>query len=349
MALPILGAVTAGIGAVGEIAKAFSGDDQTVQGLELPPEFELQLIDAVDQDLASLNTEFQRITDLEQAFNDRIGALEGIVSNTLPTEEGLRALRDSSVRIATNLGQSAEELISNGFLDEDDIADLDELANLEGRQERDPALERQLADERARLEQDLRRSGASPAVRAQALSQFDRTAEESRFRRAEELREGRGGRISQRIGLRSDLRERGFNRAVRTSDLLNRDLTAARQGAEQLAGLAGARFDAGTQAQGIRSGLRGERRTVFENLGQFNISDRTLESLANRGPKATGSSSETIGVNPATRTRLGRISNEDLLNRIRNIEFAKRRGGASEREQASERDAIIAEATRRGL
>lgn len=268
------------LGGIGQLVGAFGGGGTTVSGFELPPEFELQLVETAETNLREITQDLDKAKNLELAFNERIDTLAGLVEGTIPSQEGLMQLRNSAFKIAQNFGGSTEELISSGFLEADDVEDLQRLEALETEEGiRDPRLENQLADERARLEQDLSRQGASPAVRAQALAQFDRRAEESRFTRGEELRTGRFERIRGRIGLRSGLREAGFGRAVAGQQVLTQQLGAAREGIAALGGLAERRLQAGGAVLEARRGLRGERIGISKTLGEFDISGRTRDLL----------------------------------------------------------------------
>ena len=287
--------------------------------------------------------------------------LKELLINTIPGDEALARLRDNSLSIAQNLGQSANELVEGGFLDEDDVADLQSLAELEDEGFTDPRLENQLSDERARLEQDLRRQGASPATRAQALSEFDRRSEESRFTRAEELRSGRFQRTSGRIQLRSGLRQSNLQRALSGFGATQSAIDQARAGITQAGGLAQARFQGTGAASQLRSGLRQERLGAFQSLGQFDFSGRVQEFLR-RGEIGPGSLPGTQGLSRGPSSQLvdknqfSRLSNEDLLNRARSLQQGPGSPQQSpsglpqgNRRQRQDLQSLFAEIGRRGI
>lgn len=339
-----IGAVLTGVGAaaggLGKLIGAF-GDDKEISGFELPPELEIQFLDEAQAQFEQSQQDLDRIAQLEQEFVSRLDTLEGLIQGTIPSVEGLQSLRDSALRISQNIGASAEELVSQGFLDQDDIKDIQQLEELEREDFRDPELENQITRERQRLQQDLIRAGASGASIQQRLTKFDQDADETRFRRTEELRTGRFARISGRVGLRAGLRQQGFQRAGATVGLLQEQLGFARQGVSQLGEFAGARFGAGQAGIQARAGLRGERRGIFETLGKFQFSGRTQELLRG-GFTGPGSVEQQISGRPGAqfgqggqrrfggdqvlagrRGQFRRQSNEELL---RSLQQATRRG-----------------------
>lgn len=270
-----VGAVAQGIGA---IASLFGGSEQ-VQGLTLPSEYELVFLEQFDQNLEQLNQDLVIVDNANQAFQDRVSALEGVLNASIPPAEALTRLRDSSLRIAESLGLGAEELVSNGLLDDSDIEDLNTLKDLENQDFRDPRLESQIRDERARLEQELRRSGAGPATRAQALADFDQRAEERRFSTNLELRSNQSALVSNRVGLKQRLRESNLARTLNSLGALNAQTDLARQGINQAGQLASARFQVASQTVQQRQLLRTASEQAFTNLGQFDFSKRTRRLL----------------------------------------------------------------------
>ena len=328
------------------------GETQTV-GLELPPEFEIELIEASEQNLASITADFEKLQKAEDAFSRRIEAIEGIINATIPPEQALNQLRDSSLSIAESLGQSAEDLIANGFLEADDIDDLKQLEQLESADFSDPRLENQLADERARLEQDLRRQGASPAVRAQALSEFDRRAEESRFGRTEELREGRFGRISSRIGTRAGLRQSGLQQAISSFGVTSEAINQARSGAESLGQLAAGELSVAQTGAAVRGQLRDQRLGTFQSLGEFDFSKRIKQLLGTGeiGPGqvpqanlASGTGRAVAGVND---NNIQLLSNQDLLARINSIQTTQQPGRSASTGNVQDLQFLLNELRRR--
>jgi len=231
-------------------------------------------------------------------------------------------LRDSNIRLAQSLGQDAQSLIDNGFLDADDVDDLQFLADLESQDFTDPRLENQLNDERARLEQDLRRQGASAAVRAQALANFDRTAEESRFTRAEELRTGAFQRTAGRIDIRSGLRQSNLQRSLAGFNAGLTSIDSARAGIDQLGQINAAAFQGAITGQAVRGQLRDARFNQFAQLGQFDFGKR-VRGLIESGVIGPGRRVQTLDeVGDRIRrgeVRPGALSNEELLQRARSF------------------------------
>jgi len=320
------GAVVGGV--AGFLGGLFGGGSEE-SGYQLPLVFEYEIMNAAEANLQGISQDLNRATQTYNLYDQRLKTLEGVMNATIPGKDALEMLRDNSLNIAMHLGQDAQSLIDNGFLNEDDIADLESLGALEGQGFSDPVLENQITSERAKLEQDLRRQGASPATRAQALSQFDRSAEESRFTRAEELRTGKFQRITGKVQLRQGLKESNLQRTLSGYGAVGNEINQARVGVGAAADLSGARYNASNAYTDIRQKLRTERLGTFESLGKFKFSNKA-EQLAIEGgvgPRAGKMIDTNTGVYApnATENRNNYFarqqSNQERLDRLRQAQF----------------------------
>ena len=250
--------------AIGGISSLFGGGGGSSTGYRLPPELEIQLLRESQRGLKQLDTDYRRINKLQ-----------GI------TERFLTG------------GGSADEFAQEFEAAQlESIEDVKGLRQLEGQDFKDPVLEGQISDEKARFEADLARAGVGPTGRARALSQFERLAGERRFTRAEELRTGRTERTLKRFGLLG----------------------------EEARGRASALAQTGLAFGGERRELRGERLGTFETLGSFQFSEPARDSLE-AGLVGPGTIKEQTGIARGSVDRFAEEigKREDILSQ-RNID-----------------------------
>lgn len=275
-----LGVAALGTGVAGA---AMGGGGSGGGQLRLPPELEIKFLEQSEQQLAQTQQDLQRTTQLEQQFNQRLDTLQGMIEGSIPEADGIRALQDNTRNLAQAFGGDTQALIESGFLTPEIAQELSDLRALESEDLKDPALENQINEERQKLEQDLARAGVSPAQRSQALRQFERSAEEQRFGRAEELRSGKTQRGLSRISAGLQARESGFQQALSgfgaSSSGLEQLFGQRSSGIGALGDLAGSRFGAGQQTLQNRAGLRAEGRDVYQQLGGFDFSGRVKDAL----------------------------------------------------------------------
>lgn len=349
---PITGTIAAaGIGAVGGFAESIFGSGSQVSGLEIPGAYEIDLLSTIDENITQIEADRARVAELAAAYETRTETYRGILEGTIPNTVALNALRDTSASIALNMGQSTQELVANGFLDQEDVDDLAALEKLDREDFADPALEAKLAEQKARLEQELTRDGVGPSGIAQALTQFEQDAEISRFQRANELRRERGASINQRIGIRSGLREQGFNRATQGFSLLSSELNRIGSTASALQNMNQNQLSAGANLVSMNQALRGERFSQYQALGEFDLSKnarRLIErGIIGPGPAPTANNRQVstgYGVTEVPGDRyFGGISNEELMRR------RSQRNRASSNIDQQVLDLLDAEAARRGI
>lgn len=314
MAWEVAAGAAAGI-AQGVTGALLGGDSGPQKPYSLPPEYEAQMFQYFADALAHNQFLVDQNRQLYSAYDQRMAAVEGYYKGTMPRADAVRALTDTSQRIAQAFGGSVEDAIANGFLDSDNEEILRGASeeyrmarDVESQDYRDPRLENQLNDQKRQLEQDLARSGVGPAQRAIALQQFDRSAEEQRFTRAEELRTG----ITQRAGARMSLlsgrmdmgeaaKQGAYARALGGYEAVMGQLGFAREGAMGLGSLAGTRYDAARSAMETERQLVSDPMTYFQNLGQFQFSRRGKQMVESgvRGPGSlysqTGIPRESMG------------------------------------------------------
>lgn len=278
------------VGGIGGLFGLFGGDDETVQGLTLPPELEHRFLSEFMEGLTRMNESYKQLTTVIDAYDERMASLDAFVAGQIPPEEAQKRIAETGTKIAEAFGGSALEAIEAGFLDKESakISGLieeregelhDTLTEVEAADFRDPALEQQLQKQRVDLEQRLARAGASPAMRAQALREFEQGAETSRFQRTEELRTGKTqraiagfqagiGGLGAAAGTRFQARQMGLQEAS-TGFRAQQDYVGglARLGTE----VATARFGGGLAGEQAKAGVRTERLGAYESMGKYDL------------------------------------------------------------------------------
>jgi hypothetical protein len=313
----IIGAAATGVQA---LSSAFGkGGSKETSGYTLPPEIEYQFIEYANQWLDQANQDYQRLTEVENAYQQKLDIYAKGVEGTLLSDTDIQALNESTMNIAKNMGMSAEELVSQGFLGQDDVDAINELRALEDANFSDPRLDNQLSDERAKLEQDLARSGVSPAQRAQALAEFDRRADESRFTRAEEMRTGKFNRLTQTFGMRKDAQAMNFGLASGTVNMNQGLINQQREGYNQLGNFATQGFNASHQTLQSQAALREQQKGIFQTLGEFKFSGAAQSDL--RSGNTSWDATRGGSVNPQARKSSGNQYMDNKMNSMSDDEL----------------------------
>lgn len=266
--------------------------------LKLPPELEMAYLRRSQKDLNAIDDEITRSRQVEAALNKKLNIAEAAVKGAMPDERFMAELEKNAFDMAKVLGGNMDLAIKRGWVDpltvsaskrvqEEAIKTNAELRALASREIADPQLEKQLSDEKQRLQETLIRQGVSPAQQQIALAQFDQAAKEARFTRREQLLTGETQRQLARLqGFTSStdvgagIGERQL--AARFSgigNLYGQQQGIAMTGAGQLASIAGMGAEAGFKGIETRSGLVGQAEDIYGRLGQFDFSGHTKDAL----------------------------------------------------------------------
>ena len=275
-----VGAVAQGIGAIGSL---FGGGSKQESGIKIPQEFEFEMLDSLSADLARSDEAMAQLDQIAQVFNQRMEVIQNSIDAQIPDNELQTQLRDTNIQLAQALGMSAKELAANGFMTEAEAADMEELDRLQSADLTDPRLENDLAEQKARLEQELRRGGASPAVRAQALARFEKDAEEARFTRSNALRNEQGQFIQNKIGIRQSIMGNNINQitgAIGTNQGL---LSNYNNLNVQRANLAGQSASMGQSIINSQNAQGAYKQQSFAQLGEYKLSGAAKRVLREGG------------------------------------------------------------------
>ena len=276
-------AIGAGAGAIaGGIAGLFGGGgSKTSSGYTLPPAYEAQLLSYFDSAQQNYAQQLSQIQSAMSAFRNKISLLDKGIAGTIPPKELTSQLAQHNAQLANALGMSAEDLVSNGFINEDDKSTLDQMRALSdsGNTYTDPQLQNQLNDQRAQLNQTLAQQGASPAARAQALAQFDRDAQQQIFARSQNLKQTQSSLLGNTLNASLGAKNQGFNQAVGAFGVGQNQLqyvqnSLLNRGSLANMGLQG--FLAGNQAVNNQIGQQG---ALFNQVGQFKLSGETKNNI----------------------------------------------------------------------
>lgn len=300
--------IGAGVGALaGGIGGMFGGGEET-SGISLPPEFELGLIQQFSQSMQQIQFLSQQNQIIYDAYRQQNQSLQAALSGTIPSDQALRTLTDTTQQIAQAFGGDALAAIQSGFLDQDSAKYAGLIEEREGAfqnavqqvqsgQFKNPVVENQINDQRRQLEQDLARSGVSPAQRSIALSQFERQASELRFNAGQSFVQTQGqalgastGALQTAAGTSLSGRQFGFQRAVTGYQTGLNQLQFAQQGMAGLASLQQAGFGAGQQYLAQGNAFAQMPMNLYGQLGQFNFSDTSRDLLKSDliGPGSVG-------------------------------------------------------------
>jgi hypothetical protein len=275
-------AIIAGATAIaGMAAQAYASDGtETVQGYELPVQFEIPFINEVERGFEEIVKDREQLDKITTALTERLDLVSKTIQGTMPDAATIKKIRENTNSLVLAFGKDAQSLVDNGFLTEEDQKDLEEYKNIQGAGYRDPTLEREHNESRAALEQELARSGVTGTRRLNALRELEQAQTEETFGRREQLRDSRGTALMNLVGTRADLRSQGFGRSLTSLGILQGELTSAQQGADALAGVATAKYSAETNRLRGNAGFRAEAQNMYETVGKFNFSDQTKDLLS---------------------------------------------------------------------
>lgn len=264
-------------GVLGGVAGAFSGGggSSSSSGYTLPPEYELQFLNQIQQNLSQTQAQYGAVNQLYNTYQGRLDTIYGAMQSTIPSDQALQSLRQNNVDLANQLGASAEDLVKNGFITKDDQQHLQDYQDAAQGKLVDPGLAQQHKDQRRQLQQDLARQGVPLAQQQIALQQFDASARSEMFNRSVGLSTGIAGGLQ----LSQALRQQGFNQAVGSNQNLMNQLGFAQQGLGNLANIGQQGFQAGMANQQYQLGLQNQANQQYQTLGQFKLSKETKAGI----------------------------------------------------------------------
>lgn len=314
-------AIGAGVGAVAGLFGGGGGSSQS-SGYTIPPEMELQLVNYFQTAMTQLSADHKNITALGDAFAAKLDTLSKAMTGSIPSDQAVQTLAAHNMQIATNLGMSADDLISHGFMTAGDAEQIQKLKDLqtEDYSSIDPAFTQKLADGRAQLDQELRRQGASPATRAQALAQFDRDAAAQKFSHGQELKTTQAGLIAGTLQAGQASRAMGFQEVVNSLAAGQGEINMARQGYSSLTSMAQTELAGGLTVTKAGQDTTKAGMDLYSNLGQFKLSNDT-KNLMESGLIGPGSVFSQTGVS--------RINADNYKNYITKQENAGHAGNGS--------------------
>ena len=291
--------LAAGLGAAGSIAGAFSSGQSTTSssGYTLPPEMELQMFQQFNQTQQSLGQYRDQIGSAMNALQSKLSTLDQAIAGTIPASDATKMLAQHNSDLASSLGMSAEEMVKNGFMTEDDAKTLQQMRSLtdQGNVFQDPQLQHQLQDQRKQLDSQLATQGASPATRAQALSQFDRQAQEQMFSRSQELKSSQSNLLANTLQSSLGARQAGFNQALQGYQAGQSQLGFVQNTLNQQGQLGLAGFQAGLQGTQAQGALAQNQFGNFQQLGTFKLSN-DFKRLMQSGAVGPGSLYQQTGI-----------------------------------------------------
>ena len=281
----IIGAVGT-VGAAG-IQAATAGGGSSVSGFQLPPEYELQLLDQFDQNISDAQRSYQEYGMAADAYTKRLDVYQKQLSNLMPSAQAQRELAQTNMQLVQSLGKDANELVKNGFMTQADIDQMQQLQGIGRGEYQNQVTENQIADQKRQLEQDLSRAGVSPTQRQIALSQFEQGAQRQR----EQAGNTQFARVQSILSGQSQLRQQGFNQALGTLGAQNQALGMIWQGTQARMGIDQAKYGVAGDQQKIQREQRQDSIGQYQELGKFVLSDRTQNALAGGQLQPGGSQS----------------------------------------------------------
>lgn len=279
---PVGAGIGAGVGALGGFLGG-KGGQQVESGLTLPPALEAEMLKRSSQELQNLGSYIDQIGSVIDTYNTRINTIQQGLEGTIPSTELQRQLTENSANLALRLGANADELVANGFLDQDDIKRIEELDTIRSQEFVDQAFEQEFSQQRQALEQQLMRDGQSRAEIAQTLAVFDSQKAVERQQRGDILQQGAFQRGLAALSAQQGSRQLGFG--------LAQGALSAQQGILQnVQGVYGtmANMQTGAAQLGMagiqnQAGLGQLQQGLFNQLGQFKFSGQTKSMLKNDG------------------------------------------------------------------
>lgn len=265
-------AITGGFGLLEGAASAQGQSQSTVTGLTLPPEFELDLIDQVDNNLMNIRQDYQKNIEAYNLFDERMKIAQSSADNLIPDDETIARLRDNAIRLQEKIGLETEQMVEGGFLTQDEAQDLQQAKSLiYGEGELQGTAKEAFENQKAQMIADMRRNGASPSIIQQSLRQLENT-----------FKQGTAQGILGLTEQRSILRGRNYQNAGLAMDAVRGNLQAIGQGIQMQSGLAGQRLEGRSLFAQMQERLRNEGLGQFQQLGQYKLSGKT-EGMIERG------------------------------------------------------------------
>lgn len=258
---------------VGSLISGLFGKKKEVSGMTLPPALQAEMLKEVQNSLTAIRNNEADMDKLIESYNERISLIEKGINSTIPSEQVLSQLTENSANIALQLGASAEDLIANNFLGEDDIARIKELDALNKQDFKDEALEQDIRDRRNRIEQQLLRDGRSEAEIAQTLSLVDSQAAIERQQRTEILRQGAFGRGLQTLQTSAGLRAQNFGQVTNSLGAQQGILGSAQNQFANLANIGSQQIGVNQQQTQLNQQGALTTQSLFDRLGQFKFSN----------------------------------------------------------------------------
>lgn len=289
-AAPAIGALA---GAGGAIAGAVQGggSSSSSSGYTLPPEYELQFLQQIQQNLQYTQQQYGAVNDIYNTFQQKLDTIYGAMQNTIPSNQALQQMQQINVGLAQQLGMSAQDMVKNGFMTPDDQKHLQDYQDAAQGKLVDPGLQQQHTEQRRQLQQDLARQGVPAAQQQIAMQQFDQNSRSEMFNRSVGLSQGIAGGLS----LSQSLRQQGYNQAMGSSQNLMAQLGFAQQGMNQMANLGQMGYQAGMNNQQYQLGLQNQANQQYQDLGQFKLSKGTQQLIAG-GAVGPGSMYQQTGI-----------------------------------------------------
>lgn len=293
IAVPLAGAAIKGVAG---LASGQSSSTQ-VSGIELPQEFELDMIDQADQNLTAVRQDLETNQAALDLFNERMDILQKSADQLVPDDQTIARLRDNAIRLQEKVGLETEKLVEGGFLTQSEAQDLAQARQLSfGEGELTGAAKEAFENQKAQTIQNMKRSGASPAVIDQALRQLETTFKQ--------------GTAQSLLGLtqqRSMLRQQNLQGAQIGMNAIRGNLEAIGSGLQMQAGLASQQAQGQSLFSQLQQRLRQEGMDVFKQVGSYDLSSKTLGQIRSGdiGPLGGGQNLASV--------RQGTTNNGNLL------------------------------------
>lgn len=274
--------IGAGLGLVSGLFSG-GGKQKVETGLTLPPALEAQMLYQSSQNLQMMRDQIGQVDQLVDHYTRRIDTYQEALQAGRLDDNMRTALTESAAGIAISLGKDAEFLKENGWLNEDDIARIEELDEIRDGTEIDKAFEADHDKQRAALEQELMRNGASHSVVAQTLMQFDSDKAVERQHRGEMLKDSKFNRALTTFQQVQHSRGLGLSQAGMAMIAMNNQLDRDNSLISGQLALDGTRLEAGMKGMEAQRGIAQEIQGQFDSLAEYKFSNEAKRNLKNGG------------------------------------------------------------------
>lgn len=293
------------------------GNEKTESGMTLPPTLQLEMLQGARRSFEMLQKNMASVDDIVKAYDERIDLISKGIQNTIPESEVLEQLTNNSAKIALGLGADAQQLIEDGFLDQDDIERIEALDQLNDQEFVDQQFEQEFSQQRAALEQQLMRDGRSMAEISQTLMQFDSQKAVERQQRGESLRTGAFNRGLATLQAQSGLRQQNFNNALQGFNAQQQVLGNAQNQFGNLANIAGQQAQMNFSGMNQQVNMAGARQSLFNSLGQFKLSQRLSEEAMTGSTRGWDALMAKVGEGPFGGFSQRLLTNADAKGKIK--------------------------------